>query len=75
MTAKYRAIGFTNGEREEWFVQKRWFGLFWFDVLWLIGPDTYDRLRFSTEDAANKWIANKIELSELRWSPIRRSQT
>jgi len=72
MMTRYRAIGFTNGEREEWIIQKRWFGLLWFDVCWLVGVDTYDRLRFSTEDAANKWIARKIELAELRWSPIRR---
>lgn len=70
---KYRAIGFTNGEREDWIIQKRWVGLVWVDVLWLVGPDIYDRLRFSSEDAANKWIERTIELSELRWTPIRRS--
>lgn len=73
MTRKYRAIGFTNGEREDWIIQKKWFGLFWADVLWLVGVDTYDRLRFSSEEAANKWIDRRIELSELRWTPIRKT--
>jgi hypothetical protein len=69
---KYRAIGFTNGEYEDWIIQKKWLGLVWVDVLWLVDPDTYDRLRFSSEDAANKWIERTIELSELRWTPIRK---
>lgn len=68
---KYRAIGFTNGEREDWIIQKKWFGLVWFDVLWMTGPDYYDRLRFSTQDAAEKWIAKTIEPTEMRWTRVK----
>ena len=52
---------------DEWKIQKRWLGFLWIDVLWLVGYDTYDHLRFARKEQAMKWIDGTIELSELRW--------
>ena len=46
---------------DEWKIQKRWFGLLWVDVLWLVAYDTYDRLHFARKEQAINKLAEIFE--------------
>lgn len=52
---------------DQWKIQKRWLGLLWVDIFWLVAYDTYDRLSFSDKENATKWIDGTLELRETTW--------
>ncbi len=59
---------------DKWKIQRKWLGLFWVDVLWLVGQDTYDRLSFSDKEHAKMWIDGTLEHTETTWRRKRVAQ-